>query len=110
MSWNVGHEKIHLGDHIFEAQWEVDASSEEEAKNPDLVPYLLIGRLEHADVPYLEIEWVASSELGGQESIYTGTEDADGEPITVLLQPDEVRELVNIMDRASEGAALSDFA
>jgi len=110
MAWTVGHEEIYIGETAIEGQWEVDADSEETAKNPDLIPYLLIGRLEWADVPYKQIEWVTSSELTGQESIYTGENDENDEPITVLLDPEQVRELAANMDTISDGVSLADFA
>ena len=110
MAWNVGYEEIYIGETAIEGQWEVDADSEETAKNPDLIPYLLIGRLEWADVPYKQIEWVTSSELTGQESIYTGENDENDEPITVLLDPEQVRELAGNMDTISDGVSLADFA
>jgi hypothetical protein len=109
MAWTVGVEEIFVGDLSFEGQWEVDASSEEEATNADLIPYLLVGRIEHADVPYPQVEWVASNELSGQETIYTGEHDEDDEPIAVLLEPEQVRELAHVMDRLSEDASLADF-
>ena len=109
MAWTVGIEEIYIGDIAVEGQWEVDADSEESAKNPDLIPYLLVGRLEWADTPYKQIEWVASNELTGQESIYTGEHDEDDEPITVLLEPEQVRELAANMDTISDGVSLADF-
>ena len=109
MAWTVGIEEIFVGDLSFEGQWEVDADSEESATNPDLIPYLLVGRIEHADVPYPQVEWVASNELSGQETIYTGENDEDDEPIAVLLEPEQVRELASIMDTISETVSLADF-
>lgn len=109
MAWTVGAEEVFVGELSFECLWEVDADSAEAATNPDLVPYLLVGRMEHADVPYREIEWVASNELSGQESIYTGQNDEDDEPITILLTPEQVRELAHAMDRISESVSLADF-
>jgi len=110
MAWTVGYEEIYIGETAIEGQWEVDADSEETAKNPDLIPYLLVGRLEWADVPYKQIEWVASNELVGQESIYTGENDENDEPITVLLETEQTAELAHVMDRISDGVSLADFA
>ena len=110
MAWTVGIEEIYIGDIAVEGQWEVDADSEESAKNPDLIPYLFIGRLEWADVPYKQIEWVTGSELTGQESIYTGEHDENDEPITVLLDPEQVLELAANMDTISDGVSLADLA
>ena len=110
MAWNVGYEEIYVGDIAIEGQWEVGADSEESATNPDLIPYLLVGRIEHADVPYPQVEWVASNELSGQESIATGKNDEDDEPITILLTPEQVRELASTMDTISETVSLADFA
>jgi len=109
MAWTVGYEEIYIGEHVIEGQWEVEADSEDSAKNPDLIPYLLVGRMEWADVPYPQIEWVASNELSGQESIYTGENDGRDEPITILLDPEQTVELAHTMSRLSEGVTRTDF-
>ena len=109
MAWNVGYEEIHIGDHVIECQWEVDESSQVDADKSDKIPYLLVPRMEWADVPYPEIEWVVSNELSGQESIHLGECDENDEPIYVLFTYEQRNELTRTMNRASESVSMGDF-
>ena len=112
MAWTVGHEDIDFEGKNIEGQWEVDAGSENEAKNPDLIPYLLVG-VAHIDAPYTDIGWYSASELRNMNSgidAFTGDIDEMDMPVTLHLSTfDKVTELAHIMDRISEGVSLADF-
>ena len=111
MAWTVGHEELYIGDHVIECVWEVDESSEVDADKSDKIPYLLVPRIEDADVPYPDIEWVASNELAGQTSVVDMLhDDYDPDyPPVFLLSIEQTRELAHAMDRISENVSMSDF-
>ena len=110
MAWNVGYDEIYLGDTAYEGQWEVDADSEEAAKNDDLIPYLLVGVLQpHGVVWYVSQELRSLLLVPGGLNVATGEIDDFDSPITEALTEAQVLELAANMDRLEEGVTRSDF-
>lgn len=117
MAWNVGYEIIQIGDFEIEGQWEVDESSEVDAKNTDKIPYLLVGCDMLAYPEDQVVEWCTYNQLheyntgyyvGRDPSDPTADLDFDDQPV-VLLNDEQVEELARVMRRLEDGVTISDF-